>query len=75
MLCNLRFVATTGISAYQRFLSPALGIHCGYAHAMHAESCSAYSKRVIGENGFYRGLILSTHRFRACANLAATKTK
>gem|GEM_PF-7094579 len=74
-LCNLRAVAMTGISGYRKFISPALGIHCGYAHAMHAESCSAYSQRVIGEEGFYRGLTLSVQRFRACANLASTKMK
>ena len=67
MLANLSQVAVAGISGYQRFLSPRLGIHCGYAHAMHAESCSAYAKRVIAAEGMVRGLPLSMTRFRACA--------
>ena len=67
LLANLTQVAVAGISGYQRFLSPRLGIHCGYAHAMHAESCSAYAKRLIGERGMLRGLPLAMARFRACA--------
>ncbi len=68
ILCNLSRVAVAGISGYQRFVAPALGIHCGYAHAMHAESCSAFTKRTLAERGMLRGLPLAMARFRACAH-------
>lgn len=74
ILFNMGPLAMVAISAYQRFVSPALGIHCGYAHAMHAESCSAYAKRVLSENGFWRGLPRSLVRFRACAQVGKGKT-
>lgn len=68
-LVNMGPLAMAAISAYQRIVSPALGIHCGYAQAMRAESCSAFTKRVLAENGFWRGLPRSLQRFRACAQV------
>lgn len=67
--CNLRAVAMAGITGYQKTISPLLGIHCAYAHATGSESCSAYAKRVIGENGFYKGMIMADARFHACASV------
>lgn len=67
IFCNLGSITVAGISFYQQRISPVLGIHCSYAHAMNAESCSAFTKRTIAERGIFRGLPLAMQRFRACA--------
>ncbi|GEM_PF-3897885 len=67
ILANLGPVAVAGISVYRKSIAPALGIHCAYAHATGAESCSAYTKRIIAAQGFYAGLPACIRRFQACA--------
>jgi putative component of membrane protein insertase Oxa1/YidC/SpoIIIJ protein YidD len=68
-LINLAPVTIAGIAFYQRSISPRLGIHCAYAHAMHAESCSAFTKRTLAERGALRALPLCLQRFKACARI------
>jgi putative component of membrane protein insertase Oxa1/YidC/SpoIIIJ protein YidD len=68
-LANLAPVTIAGITFYQRYISPPLGIHCAYAHALHAESCSAFTKRTLAERGAFRALPLCLERFKACARI------
>jgi putative component of membrane protein insertase Oxa1/YidC/SpoIIIJ protein YidD len=68
-LINLAPMTIAGITLYQRYISPALGIHCAYAHAMHAESCSAFTKRTFAERDTFRALPLCLRRFKACARI------
>jgi putative component of membrane protein insertase Oxa1/YidC/SpoIIIJ protein YidD len=72
-LLNLQSILLTGIAGYQRWISPGLGHPCGYAQVRHAESCSAYAKRSVRENGVVRGMALSIERFQACGRLAEGK--
>jgi putative component of membrane protein insertase Oxa1/YidC/SpoIIIJ protein YidD len=66
---HLSALAVWAIGGYRAHIAPALGIHCGYAHATGAESCSAYAARMLSERGMLRGLPLAMERFRACGAL------
>lgn len=70
LLTHLSAAAVWAIGGYRARVAPALGIHCGYAHAMHAESCSAYAARMLTEHGMLHGLPLAMARFRACGALS-----
>lgn len=72
-LTHLSTVAVWAIGGYRAHIAPALGIHCGYARATGAESCSAYAARTLSEKGMWRGLPLAMARFRACGALAKGK--
>lgn len=69
-LTHLSSVAVWAIGGYRAHVAPALGIHCGFARATGAESCSAYAARTLSERGMWRGLPLAMERFRACGALA-----
>jgi putative component of membrane protein insertase Oxa1/YidC/SpoIIIJ protein YidD len=73
-LTHLSSVAVWAIGGYRAHVAPALGIHCGFAHATGAESCSAYAARTLSERGMWRGLPLAMARFRACGALAKGKS-
>lgn len=51
----------TGISAYQRFVSPLLGPRCRFA-----PSCSAYAAEAISRHGAARGGGLAVRRIAKC---------
>jgi len=74
VLTHLSALAVMAIGGYRAHIAPALGIHCGYARAMGAESCSAYASRILAERGMLRGLPLALARFRACGALRKGKT-
>jgi putative component of membrane protein insertase Oxa1/YidC/SpoIIIJ protein YidD len=68
-LTHLSVLAVWAIGRYRAHIAPAMGIHCGYAHATGGESCSAYAARMLSERGMLRGLPLAMERFRACGAL------
>jgi putative component of membrane protein insertase Oxa1/YidC/SpoIIIJ protein YidD len=72
-LTHLSALAVWAIGGYRAHIAPALGIHCGYAHATGAESCSAYAARMLSERGMWRGLPPAMRRFRACGALTTGK--
>ena len=59
-------LVVSGITLYQRFISPYKGWRCAYNVRFGGESCSAYGKRVISESGVFFGGLLLEQRFRAC---------
>lgn len=66
----LRRVTITSITGYQRYLSPRKGFSCAHRRLHGAESCSAYIKRVIGENGVFTARPLIRQRFADCRKAA-----
>ncbi|CAM3900652.1 Membrane protein insertion efficiency factor YidD [Deinococcus saxicola] len=56
--------ALTGITFYQRWLSPLKCFHCAHAAFYGGESCSVAIARIIGEQGL--GSPVITARFATC---------
>jgi putative membrane protein insertion efficiency factor len=61
MASNLRRAASLPITAYQRFVSPAIPRRCKYE-----PTCSAYAAQSIAEYGILRGLVLGGWRLLRC---------
>jgi putative component of membrane protein insertase Oxa1/YidC/SpoIIIJ protein YidD len=61
----------TAITGYQKHISPHKGFVCAHRMLHGGESCSAYIKRVIAQEGLRVAFIKSRQRFQACkqANL------
>lgn len=62
----LRRAACSSITGYQRYLSPYKGFRCAHRALHHDESCSAYAKRVISEQGISAALPAIRRRFAEC---------
>jgi putative component of membrane protein insertase Oxa1/YidC/SpoIIIJ protein YidD len=54
------------IEGYQRHVSPHKGFSCAYRVHHQAESCSAYVKRVLLEDGMAGAFAKTKARFAAC---------
>ena len=67
-----RRLAVGVIELYQRQLSPRKGFCCAYRRLHNAESCSAYVKRVVQEEGVWRAALMARQRLRDCR--AASRT-
>ncbi len=61
MASKLRRAASLPITAYQRFVSPAIPRRCKYE-----PTCSAYAAQSIAEYGILRGLVLGGWRLLRC---------
>jgi putative component of membrane protein insertase Oxa1/YidC/SpoIIIJ protein YidD len=61
-----RHSAAALITGYQRHISPHKGFSCAYRVLHGSESCSAYIKRSILEQGLIEAISLSRQRFQAC---------
>lgn len=57
----MRTVITGTIRAYQRFVSPFLGVNCRFY-----PSCSSYACEAIEKHGVLRGVWLSVRRLCHC---------
>jgi putative component of membrane protein insertase Oxa1/YidC/SpoIIIJ protein YidD len=71
---SARGAAITCITAYQNHLSPYKGFSCAYRVAYGGESCSAYVKRTVAEQGVGAAMGLAQQRFALC-RLAAQELR
>lgn len=62
----VRRAAWVSITGYQRYLSPHKGFCCAHRVLHGGESCSAYGKRTLFEEGLRAGLPLLRQRLRDC---------
>ena len=51
---------------YQKLISPQISAACPYEN-----SCSEHSKKMIREQGFFKGIILTTDRLMRCNEVSA----
>lgn len=61
MSARARRIAIAPITAYQRFVSPALPRRCRYE-----PTCSRYAAQAVSEFGILRGLVLAGWRLLRC---------
>jgi len=68
---SLRKAAATSITGYQKYISPHKGFSCAHRLLYGGESCSAYLKRIIQQQGLNAAWQLAPQRFARCrqANL------
>ncbi len=71
---SARGAAITCITAYQTHVSPYKGFSCAYRVAYGGESCSAFVKRTIEEQGIGPAISLAQQRFALC-RLAAQELR
>jgi len=67
---GLRHAVAGAIGGYQRWISPHKGFHCAHWTLHGGESCSAFGKRLVieqGIRGFFRGM---RRRFDDCQRAA-----
>ena len=57
----MRRVIARIIRAYQRFISPLLGMNCRFH-----PSCSSYAREAVEKHGVLRGVWLGTRRLCRC---------
>ncbi|MFN6463028.1 MAG: membrane protein insertion efficiency factor YidD [Nostoc sp. DedVER02] len=61
-----RQISAAAISGYQKHISPHKGFACAHRILYGGESCSAYFKRVIAQEGLKVAFVHSRERFQAC---------
>lgn len=69
-MLGVRYAVAGTISGYQRWISPYKGFHCAHWTLHGGESCSAFGKRMVVEQGllgFFRGM---RARFADCRRSA-----
>jgi putative component of membrane protein insertase Oxa1/YidC/SpoIIIJ protein YidD len=64
-------ISVSGISFYQKFISPHKGYHCAYAYLHHGVTCSEFGKEAIAKFGVIEGIKLLNERFGECSASAA----
>jgi putative component of membrane protein insertase Oxa1/YidC/SpoIIIJ protein YidD len=62
----MRTLVIALITFYQRYISPRKGFRCAHAALHHGDSCSGAVKRIIREEGVFRGYGKIRQRFREC---------
>lgn len=70
VIANLKPIAMAAIGIYQAAVPTSLDRPCGHRLILGGESCSAFAKRAIGEDGFLRGMNESLVRFRECGRMS-----
>ncbi|QKQ75916.1 membrane protein insertion efficiency factor YidD [Nostoc sp. TCL240-02] len=61
-----RQISAAAITGYQKHISPHKGFACAHRILYGGESCSAYFKRVIAQEGLKVAFVNSRERFQAC---------
>jgi len=61
----MKKIAVFGIGMY-KFVSPVFVPLLGESHCRYEETCSRYTKRMIRQKGFLKGIVLGARRLAAC---------